>query len=115
MVKDARYQSLRQGLEQLSHDELLRLRDWLLTGGRIALDQWNYNASADEWCPLAIAVGLPSLFAGRQADNAGVTAILALLGLRVNNTRNVVGDFYRDNRRADLTAVVEEILAAGSP
>lgn len=110
MTEDPRYLSLRAGLDQLTSDELSRLRDWLLSGDELALDDVNYNESTKTWCPLAVAVGLPGVFAGRQPDNARVTAMLALLGLRVNNTRNVPGKYYQGNRRSDLQAAVDDVF-----
>ena len=83
------------------------------TGGGLALDHVNYDDASEEWCPLAVAVGLPGIFDRdrRRPSNMVVTAMLAMLGLRVNNTRNVPDEFYRGaRRREDLRTVVDELL-----
>lgn len=114
-MTDPREIALRNGLRQLENDQLDLLIKWIDLDLPVLLDRdWrgaaNYSAAeGGTFCPLAIALGLPGLFAaaGRMATDYAVTTYLRSLGLELYNTRGIEGEFYTTNRREDLREAAE--------
>jgi hypothetical protein len=102
--EDARKTGLKNGLRQLTSAQICRVLDYPIE--KMALDEGNYIDG--KFCPLAIALGIDETMKNPSDDR--VHAVLTLLGYRVNNTRNVYGEFYTTNRAHDLQLAAMEVL-----
>ena len=102
-MEDPRKTGLKRGLEQLTLEQLQRLRAW---EGPLVLDNVNYKEG--QFCPLAVALDLPRTLAS-PSDEA-VVQHLTGLGLSVYNTRGIVGKFYTSDRRRDLFEALDEVI-----
>ena len=103
-VEDDRKVGIKNGLRQLSPDQLKRVLDY---EGDFCLDTWNYHDG--KFCPLAVGVGLDQSFR-ETPTHEKVYAVLALMGFRVNNTWGRRGEFYTEDRRRDLLTAAREVL-----
>jgi predicted alpha/beta-fold hydrolase len=101
--EDPRKKGLKDGLRQLTNEEIVRLLDW---PDDLVLDTYNYENG--NYCPLAVAIGLPGQI--HEPTHDKVFAELTNRGYKVYNTRGICGDFYTSNRREDLILAAEEIL-----
>jgi hypothetical protein len=102
-TEDPRKTGLKKGLRQLTLAQLERVRDY---PGEMLVDTYNYHDG--KFCPLAVAFELDKKMG--EPSNAKVVDFLQSLGLSVYNTRGVKGDFYTNNRLADLTEALEEVI-----
>lgn len=102
MTEDPRKTALKNGLRQLSLEQIRRLWDY---EGPLQLDKFNYKDGC--YCPLAVGVGLHEWVVNPSHEK--VYAILAMGGLIVNSTWEVDGEFYRDDRENDLWEAVYEV------
>ncbi len=114
-MSDPREDALKRGLWQLSKKQLKLLIDWLELEMPVLLDRDEHgcaNYSNATYCPLAIALGLPGLYAasGRMPTDPAITRYLEKQGLEINNTRGVVGEFFTTSRREDLLKASREVL-----
>jgi hypothetical protein len=116
---DARWQTLRFGLAQLSPSELGRVGDWLRLGMPMALDTYNYDPTRQLWCPLAIGLGVPE-FVGNRAralSNEDAKVIIQEVGeslhpeFSLNPMSGTRGSFFTRNRRADMTLMCRYLEA----
>jgi hypothetical protein len=101
-VEDERKTGLKNGLKQLSVEELLKV---FLHPEPMVLDTYNYEDG--KFCPLAVALGLTDM---ADPSHEKVYQELTRLGYKVNNTRGIKGDFYTMNRLDDLLEATEEVL-----
>lgn len=102
MIEDPRKTGLKNGLRQLTLEQLQRVIDYPHS---MVLDSFNY--SDGNFCPLAVALELDSM---PDPTHEKVYANLTDLGYLIYNTRGIVGEFYTDNRREDLIVAVKEVL-----
>ena len=103
MTEDARKTGLKNGLRQLSSNEIKRVLDY---PGEMVLDTYNYCNG--KFCPLAVAVGLDNML---EPSHEKVYNELIRKGYKVYNTRGIQGGFYTDNRLNDLLTAAKEVLA----
>lgn len=116
-MADARKEALKDGLRQLNRLQLGRLLDHLEAGGPLLLDRdesgdANYSRVRDCYCPIAIAIGAPSLLTTVSVHDRDAKLrdfMQGGLGLRIANTRGVKGEFYTTHRRVDLTVAAAEV------
>ena len=104
--EDPRKAGLKNGLRQLTVEELRRVLSFAAEGGEMVLDTYNYYEGC--FCPLAVGVGLDKTMESPTHDK--VFAELTRRGYKVYNTRRVAGSFYTDHRREDLLEAAREVL-----
>lgn len=104
-MEDSRKTALKNGLRQLSIDQLQRVKDY---DRPMALDNGNYVDGL--FCPLAVGVGLDHWVV--NPTNLAVSSILRSGGLKINNVSGVDGEFYQHpHRDRDLRIALEEVMA----
>lgn len=103
MTEDPRKTGLKNGLRQLTLDQLKTVLDWPHS---MVLDSFNYEDG--KFCPLAVGIGLPATMLNPSHDK--VYNELVSHGYVVYNTRGIMGDFYTTNRHDDLIEASREVL-----
>lgn len=103
MTEDPRKTGLKNGLRQLTIQELERLINY---PGEMVLDTYNYEDG--KFCPLAVALKLDKTMGDPSHEK--VFEVLTNMGLKVYNTRGIVGEFYTTNRKEDLLEAAKEVL-----
>lgn len=103
MIEDARKTGLKNGLRQLTIEQLNRVIDY---PGEMVLDTYNYEDG--KFCPLAIGLSLDQTIENPTHDK--VFQILTDLGYKVYNTRGIIGKFYTNNRKEDLIQAAREVI-----
>lgn len=102
-MEDPRKTGLKNGLRQLTIDQLKRVIEY---PGEMVLDNYNYYNGC--FCPLAVGVGLDQTM--ENPTHEKVFDKLTELGYKVYNTRGITGTFYTDNRLHDLLEAANEVL-----
>ena len=102
-MEDPRKTGLKNGLRQLTTEQLQRVIDY---PGEMVLDSFNYEGG--NFCALAIGVGLDQTMA--EPSHEKVFQTLTDMGYNVYNTRGIPGEFYTTNRKADLLEAAKEVL-----
>jgi len=103
---DARKEGLKNGLRQLTIEQLIRVKNYK---GPMCLDTYNFHDY--KYCPLAIGLGLDKIV--KQPSHDKIFCILTLAGYSVYNTRGIDGKFYTgdyDERKKDLLIALDEVL-----
>lgn len=103
MNEDPRKTGLKNGLRQLTTEQLQRVIDY---PNEMVLDSYNYENG--KFCPLAVAVELDKTMINPTHDK--VFATLTDMGYKVYNTRGIPGSFYTTNRKEDLLEAAKEVL-----
>lgn len=103
MSEDPRKTGLKNGLRQLTIDQLKRVIDF---PGEMVLDSFNYENG--NFCALAIGVGLDQTMIDPSHEK--VFQALTDMGYSVYNTRGIPGEFYTTNRKEDLLEAAKEVL-----
>lgn len=101
--QDPRKTGLKNGLRQLTAEQLQRVIDY---PGEMVLDNCNYQDG--NFCALAIGVGLDQTMIEPSHDK--VFQALTDMGYSVYNTRGISGKFYTTNRKEDLLEAAKEVL-----
>lgn len=102
-VQDPRKTGLKNGLRQLTTEQLQRVIDY---PNEMVLDTFNYENG--KFCPLAIALELDKHMIAPTHEKVFET--LTDMGYRVYNTRGIEGKFYTENRLEDLLKAAREVL-----
>lgn len=102
-MEDARKIGLKNGLRQLTLDQLQRVIDY---PDEMILDEFNY--SDGKFCPLAVALELDKTITNPSHDK--VYDKLIEMKYVVYNTRGIEGNFYTTNRMEDLILAAKEII-----
>jgi hypothetical protein len=103
MNEDPRKTGLKNGLRQLTVEQLQRVIDY---PGEMVLDSCNYEDG--KFCPLAVALELDKTMISPSHDKVFHT--LTSMGYKVYNTRGIPGEFYTTNRLEDLLVAAKEVL-----
>lgn len=103
VFEDPRKTGLKNGLRQLTIQELERVINY---PGEMVLDTYNYEDG--KFCPLAVGLKLDKTMGDPSHEK--VFEVLTNMGLKVYNTRGIVGDFYTTNRKEDLLEAAKEVL-----
>jgi hypothetical protein len=103
-VEDARKTGLKNGLRQLTFEQLQRVIDY---PGEMILDEFNYKDG--KFCPLAIGIGLDQIMTA-DPTHEKVFITLTEMGYKVYNTLGIAGEFYTTNRKQDLLEAAKEVL-----
>ena len=103
MTEDPRKTGLKDGLRQLTIQELERVINY---PGEMVLDTYNYEDG--KFCPLAVALKLDKTMSDPSHEK--VFEVLTNMGLKVYNTRGISGEFYTTNRKEDLLEAAKEVL-----
>ncbi len=103
MSEDPRKTGLKNGLRQLTIEQLQRVIDY---PGEMVLDSYNYQDG--KFCALAIGVGLDQTMI--EPTHEKVFETLTGMGYKVYNTRGIPGEFYTTNRLEDLLEAAKEVL-----
>lgn len=106
-MSDARKEGLKKGIRQLTSAGIYRTLE-ASRDDKVTMDHGNYVDG--KFCPLAIGAGLDKLQWKNPPTDTAVTAVLHLLGFKVNNTRGIKGKFFRRNRKRDYQIAAYEIL-----
>lgn len=101
--EDPRKTGLKNGLRQLTVEQLQRVIDY---PGEMVLDSCNYEDG--KFCPLAVALELDKTMISPSHDKVFQT--LTSMGYKVYNTRGIPGEFYTSNRLEDLLVAAKEVL-----
>lgn len=102
-MEDPRKTGLKNGLRQLTKDQLQRVLDY---DKPMVLDTFNYEDG--KFCPLAVAVGLDNM---PNPTHEKVFDALTDMGYKVYNTRGIAGEFYTSDRQHDLIEAAKEVLS----
>jgi hypothetical protein len=102
-MEDPRKTGLKNGLRQLTIEQLKRVIDY---PGEMVLDTFNYENG--NFCALAIGVGLDQTMI--EPSHEKVFQALTDMGYNVYNTRGIPGEFYTTNRLEDLLTAAKEVL-----
>lgn len=102
-MEDPRKTGLKNGLRQLSIEQLQRVIDY---PEEMILDTYNYQDGM--FCPLAVGLELDKTMIEPTHDK--VFNHLTELGFKVYNTRGIKGEFYTINRKKDLLEAAKEVL-----
>jgi hypothetical protein len=102
-VEDPRKVGLKNGLRQLTIEQLQRVIDY---PGEMVLDSYNYENG--NFCALAIALELDKKII--EPTHEKVFQALTDMGYSVYNTRGIAGEFYTDYRKEDLLEAAKEVL-----
>ena len=103
MTEDPRKTGLKNGLRQLTIEQLQRVINY---DGNMVLDEYNYHDG--NFCPLAIGAGIDQTI--KLPTQEKVFNILIDLGYKIYNTRGIPGEFYTNNRLEDLLEAAQEVL-----
>lgn len=103
MAEDPRKTGLKDGLRQLTIEQLQRVIDY---PGEMVLNDYNYYHG--NYCPLAIALELDKKVNHPTHDK--IYQILTDMGYKVYNTRGIIGEYYTNNRKQDLLTAAQEVL-----
>jgi hypothetical protein len=103
MTEDPRKTGLKNGLRQLTVEQLKRVIEY---PGEMVLDTYNYEDG--KFCALAVALELDKTMVDPTHDK--VFAELTARGYKVYNTRGIEGDFYTKERLNDLLTAAKEVL-----
>jgi len=103
MTEDPRKTGLKNGLRQLTTEQIQRVIDY---PGEMVLDSYNYHDG--NFCALAIGVGLDKTMIDPTHEKVFET--LTGMGYKVYNTRGIPGEFYTNNRLEDLLEAAKEVL-----
>lgn len=103
VVEDPRKTGLKNGLRQLTAEQLQRVINY---PGEMVLDSYNYQDG--KFCALAIALELDKTMINPTHDKVFET--LTSMGYNVYNTRGIPGEFYTTNRLEDLLEAAREVL-----
>jgi hypothetical protein len=104
MSEDPRKIGLKNGLRQLTSEQIRRVLSWPYP---MVLDTYNYESGC--YCPLAVGVGLPGKI--ENPTHEKVFCELSRMGYQIYNTRGIKGEFYTTDRLRDLKSAAEEVLA----
>lgn len=109
LKNDPRYQNIRSRLLLLNIDQLQRIID---SDSGICYDTYNYNEEFDQYCPIAKSLEIrESLQAlGFTPTDDLVRNMIRLYIGEDFSVAGVSGEFYRDNREADLKWLCQEII-----
>ena len=116
---DIRFVAMKRGLNQLKTEHIEKILAHLDSNGRMCVDNFNYDASNDSWCPLAIGIGVPELVEARRITNlTNETAkpLIQEIGVSklgkfsLNPLKGIKGDYFRGNRVADLVGMCNLIV-----
>lgn len=102
---DKRYETLRGRLEELSIRELERIERDI---DQTCNDTYNYDKATNTFCPLAVALNLH-----KTIENPTDERIKEILSKRFNPVSvmtDVEGEYYKNDRKKDLSQVVKWIL-----
>jgi hypothetical protein len=102
-IEDPRKTGLKNGLRQLTIEQIKKVIEY---PGEMVLDEYNY--ADGKFCALAIALDLDKTM--KSPSHEKVFEHLIGLGYSVYNTRGIKGEFYTDNRLADLLEAAREVL-----
>lgn len=102
---DARYLLMRSRLSTLTADQL---KDIIKDIDSVCFDTFNYNASDNTFCPLAIAHGLHKTVT--SPTEIKVQNELARTYSPVNVLKGIEGTFYTTNRKDDLLTLCETLI-----
>ena len=103
MIEDPRKTGLKNGLRQLTIQQLQRVIDY---PHEMILDTFNYQNGY--FCPLAVALELDKNMISPTHEKVFET--LTSMGYSVYNTRGIQGEFYTENRLTDLLQAAQEVL-----
>ena len=103
MNEDPRKTGLKNGLRQLTIEQLQRVIDY---PGEMVLDSYNYQDG--KFCALAVALELDKTMISPTHEKVFET--LTGMGYSVYNTRGIPGEFYTNNRLEDLLEAAKEVL-----
>ena len=103
MNEDPRKTGLKNGLRQLTVEQIQRVIDY---PGEMVLDSYNYEDG--KFCALAVALELDKTMIVPTHEKVFET--LTSMGYKVYNTRGIPGEFYTNNRLEDLLEAAKEVL-----
>jgi hypothetical protein len=103
MTEDPRKTGLKNGLRQLTIEQLQRVISYQ---GEMVLDSFNYENG--NFCALAVGVGLDQTMIDPSHEK--VFQALTTMGYNVYNTRGIPGEFYTTDRLEDLLEAAKEVL-----
>lgn len=103
MTEDPRKTGLKNGLRQLTIEQLQRVIDY---PDEMVYDSFNYQDG--KFCALAVGVGLDKTL--ENPSHELVFQTLSDMGYSVYNTRGIKGEFYTTNRKEDLLTAAKEVI-----
>jgi hypothetical protein len=101
---DLRYETIKERLSQLTKAEIQRIVDNI---DQVCLDEFNYDAQNNSFCPLAMGMGLNAI---QAPTDTLIKQEIAKRFFPVNALKGVKGTFYTTNRKADLLNLCQSLL-----
>lgn len=116
---DLRREAIKNSLQQLKTEQLLRLLEKIrIDGDSILCDNGWYAPHENKWCAKAVALGVDKLGIQCKTNEEaraliqGVGEAYSLAGKEflLNSTSGIAGQFYTTNRLGDLKEICLEII-----
>lgn len=104
---DKRYSTLQQRLEELSLEELNRIKDNI---DRTCNDTYNYDKETNTFCPLAVALNLHKEM--KNPTNEKVIEVLSKRFNPVSVLTDVEGEYYKYDRKKDLLEMLDIVIGS---
>lgn len=102
---DKRYEAMKNRLSELSEFELFRIINSI---DQICFDTYNYDEKENKFCPIAIALKLDRIIENPTDELIGME--IEKRFSPVNILKGVDGNFYKENRKADLLFLCSEVI-----
>jgi hypothetical protein len=119
-LSDLRREAIQFGLNQLTDEQLQRILTHNRAGKAMCCDTFNYDVKRGLWCPLAIGLDVPRLAKHERPtcrNNSWGKSFITEVGqssrrgFTLNPISGVPGNFFRNNREADIVKTCKIILA----
>jgi hypothetical protein len=101
---DLRYELIKGRLRELSVEELQRIVDNI---DKVCFDEFNYDATSNRYCPLAVAMCLDKIL---NPSDALIKEEIKKRFSPVNILKGIEGNFYRENRKEDLINLCKNLI-----
>jgi hypothetical protein len=105
-MTDKRYQTIKDRLCKLTKTELQRILDNI---DKMCVDTFNYDEVNHTFCPLALAMNLHQTV--ENPTDRSIKNEISKRFIPVNIISGIEGNFYRKNRKSDLSQIINEILS----
>ena len=104
---DKRYALLKSRLEELSVEELRRVKENI---DITCNDSFNFDSKTNTFCPLAVALNLH-----KTLENPSNEKVIEILSKRFNPVSvltDVEGDYYKHDRKKDLLEIEDIVITS---
>lgn len=117
---DNRFVAMKHGLNQLKTEQIFKILNHVNSNEDTCVDDFNYDEDKKSWCPLAIGLGVPEIVVDRGITNLTNEIAKPLIEevgrsqlgkFSLNPLKGIKGDYFRENRIADLVEMCNLIIS----